>query len=104
MVPTLILTPRFTHDSQALWRAASKAGWSVRRLESWRIPEDLRGVREPVLYLEALFGPTLAEELGLRLIEPPSDWLPRLPERYRNRRIELMKLKEARSIRDPAFI
>jgi ATP-grasp domain, R2K clade family 2 len=43
-MPTLILTPRFTDDAQALWRAAIQLGWSVERLTSWRVPEELRAV------------------------------------------------------------
>jgi hypothetical protein len=84
-MPTLILTPRFTDDAQALWRAANRLGWEVERLTSWRAPEGLRNVTDPVLYLEGLFGPALAEQFGLRLLEPPDDWLPRLPEEYRKR-------------------
>lgn len=103
-MPTLILTPRFTDDSQALWRAAGQLGWDVQRLTSWRVPEKLRGVPEPVLYLEGLFGPTLAEQFGLRLPEPPEDWLPRLPEAYRKRWVYLSSLGEARRRVEPAFI
>lgn len=104
-MPTLILTPRFTDDAQALWRAASDLGWDIRRLATWRVPEDILGVPDPVLYLEGLFGPTLAEEFGLQLIEPPVDWLPRLPNEYRKRRVYLTTLEEARtSVVKPTFI
>jgi hypothetical protein len=103
-MPTLILTPRQTPDAQALWRAAHRLGWNVRRLATWRVPEELLGVEEPVLYLEALFAPVLAEQLGLRLLEPPVDWLPRLPEEHRKRCIELTLLGEARKRQEPAFI
>jgi hypothetical protein len=103
-MPTLILTPRYTEDAQALWRAAGRIGWRVERLTSWRIPDDLRSVPDPVLYVEALMGPTLAEQLGLRLVEPPADWLPRLPEEYRKRRVHLSTLGEARSSEQPAFV
>lgn len=99
-----MLTPRFTEDSQALWRAAGLLGWSVERLKTWRVPADLAVVSEPVLYLEALFGPTLAGQFGLRLLEPPMDWLPRLPAEYRRRDIRLMTLAGARGITDPAFV
>ena len=37
--------------------AATELGWDVIRLPSWRVPEELRSVPDPVLYLEALFGP-----------------------------------------------
>ncbi|XAL98927.1 ATP-grasp domain-containing protein [Phycisphaeraceae bacterium D3-23] len=103
-MPTLILTPRYTEDSQALWRAASQLGWDVERLQTWRIPESLRSVGQPVLYVEALFGPTLAEDLGLALVEPPIDWLPNLPEPLRKRKITLTTLDEARKLTRPAFV
>ncbi len=103
-MPTLILTPRFTEDAQALWRAAQLLGWGVERLTSWKVSEELRTVPEPVLYLEALFGPVLADQFGLRLLEPAIDWLPRLPEEYRKRRVSLMPLREARTLPEPAFI
>ncbi len=103
-MPTLILTPRHTEDSQALWRAAGQLGWAVERLQSWRVPDDLRTVPEPVLYLEALIGPMLAGQFGLRLLEPPDDWLPRLPDEYRKRSATLTTFGEARTLTAPAFI
>lgn len=103
-MPTLILTPRFTEDAQALWRAAGQLGWGVERLVSWRVPEDLRAVPEPVLYLEALFGPKLAEQFRLRLLEPNVNWLPQLPEEFRKRQVSLMPLRAARRLAKPAFI
>ena len=103
-MPTLILTPRYTEDSQALWRAAIRLGWGVKRLSGWRVPPELLSVTEPVLYLEALFGPTLAEQFGLKLLEPPEDWLPRLPEKYRKRQVSIMSLRSAHQLSKPAFI
>lgn len=103
-MPTLILTPRYTEDSQALWRVAGQAGWNVERLTSWRIPEHLRELEEPVLYGEALFGPLLAEQLGLSLHNPPEDWLVRLPSQYKKRDIQLTTLGEARQIQTRQFI
>ncbi len=103
-MPTLILTPRFTTDSQALWRTALDLGWDVERLATFRVPETLRAVPDPVLYLETLFGPTLAGEFGLELLEPPDDWLPRLPEAYRKRRVELTTLGQHRASGRVAFV
>ena len=103
-MPTLILTPRQTEDAQALSRAAGRLGWNVERLTSWRMPDALRSAPEPVLYLEAMMGPMLAEQLGLRLIEPPEDWLPRLPETYRKRWVRLSTLGQARQLEEPAFV
>lgn len=103
-MPTLILTPRFTPDAQALWQAAVRKGWAIERLERWEVPDRLRGVEEPVLYLEGLFGPTLAAAFGRTLFEPPVDWLARLPAEHRKRRVELLAAREARGLRGPAFI
>lgn len=103
-MPTLILTPRYTEDSQALWRAAIQHGWNVERLAGWRVPDELFSIDEPVLYVESLFGPMLASQFDLRLIEPPIDWLPRLPEEFRKRRIELMKFRDTRVLTNPTFI
>ena len=104
VMPTLILTPRYTEDSQALWRAAGELGWGVERLAGWRVPERVSSSVDPVLYVEGLLGPTVAKELGLRLAEPEVDWLPRLPYEYRKRRIVGMSLGEARQLTEPAFV
>lgn len=101
---TLILTPRYTEDSQALWRAANRLGWRVQRLINWRLPDELKLVCEPVLYVEALMTEMIAEQLGLRLIDPPNDWLPNLPEEYRKRWVYLSTLGEARCMEKAAFI
>lgn len=103
-MPTLILTPRFTDDAQALWRAAGRQGWNVERLMGWRVPDELRSVEEPVLYLEGLMAPMLAEEFGVELFEPAIDWLPKLPAEYCRRRVELTTLGQARSMRERAFV
>jgi hypothetical protein len=103
-MPTLILTPRFTEDSQSLWKAAASMGWKVERLASWRIPEQFRQLPDPVLYCEALFGPTLAEQLGLKLIDPPEDWLVRLPMPHKLREISLTTLGQARQSTHAAFV
>jgi hypothetical protein len=104
VMPTLILTPRFTADAQSLWRAAGRLGWDTHRLATWRVPPELLGVQEPVFYLEGLFAQTIAAEFGIRLAEPPDDWLPRLPEEFRKRRVELTTLGAAQAIESPMFV
>jgi hypothetical protein len=103
-MPTLILTPRMTDDSVALWRAAGRLGWSVDRMTRFRLPDDYPPVDDPVLYVEGLTAPLVAEQLGLTLLEPPQDWLVTLPDEYRRRSIRLMPLGEARLLNEPWFI
>ncbi|MBX9653466.1 ATP-grasp domain-containing protein [bacterium] len=103
-MPTLILTPRFTDDAQALWRAAQRLGWNVERLSSWRVPDELKIISEPVLYVEGLFGDLIAGEFGISLSQPPLDWLPSLPIEYRKREVFLTTLASARMIKQPMFM
>ena len=103
-MPTLLMTPRQTEDSRALWKVAAGRGWRIERLAGWAIPDALREVESPVLYTEALFGPTFAEKLGVTLLDPPEDWLARLPQTYRRRKIVLTTLADARQRTSPAFI
>jgi hypothetical protein len=103
-MPTLILTPRYSEDAQALWRAATQLGWPVERLLNWRLPDELKLVAEPVLYVEALMSESIASQLGLRLLEGASDWLPSLPKEYRKRWVYLSTLGEARQLGKTAFV
>jgi len=102
-MPTLVLPPRYSPDSIALWRAATALDWTVERLGSWRVPDRLKG-QDVVLYGEPLFASVVADQLGVALLEPPIDWLPALPEKYRRRAVRLATLSEARRIESPAFI
>lgn len=64
----------------------------------------MKGVLEPVLYAESLLAPIYAEQFGLTLLEPPIDWLPRLPDEYRLREVRLTTLPEVRQGTLPAFV
>jgi ATP-grasp domain, R2K clade family 2 len=103
-MPTLILTSRYSEDAQSLWRAATVLGWNVERLLNWRLSDELKLVTEPVLYVEALMSESIAEQLGLQLLEGASDWLPNVPNEYRKRWIYLSTLGEVRHSRITAFV
>lgn len=105
MKRTLLLAPRVTDDSVAMWRAAIAMGWSVQRLNGWRVPESLSGhASELVIYGEPLFAEAVADQLGLVLLEPSVDWLTKLPPEFLLRRVTLMNLDEARALSEPAFV
>lgn len=89
---TLVLSQRYTDDSNLLWRAAIDAGWEVARARGLRAP-PVAG--EPVLYGETIFADAVAEELGVSVLGPPDAWLPSLPARFLQRRVALEALGEA---------
>ena len=102
-VPTLVLSHRYGPDSNALFAAALAAGWDVERLHSFRCPDGL-AARDPVFYGETLLADAIVGELGLVLLEPTADWLPRLPQRHRLRDVRLTTLAEALTIRGRVFV
>lgn len=94
----LILAPRVTDDSVAVWRAARDAGLQTQRLANWRVPDELKSFPGDIaIYAEPLFAEAVADQLGMVLIEPPIDWLVRLPRSLRHREVSLMRLSEARA-------
>ncbi len=99
---TLLMSWRKTEDNQLIWRAAIQRGWSVERVRGLRVPE-IDGNRI-VLYVESLFAPTLARQLGLELIGTPESWLPALPEEYRRRDVRLTTLAEVPNLQCPLFV
>ena len=101
-MPTLLLSGRQTDDAQLLWRACISAKWDVVRVHGWQVPP--LPASEVAVYGEPLFAQHIAQTLGLRLFEPPLDWLPRLPARWRGRGVRLTTLADARRIVDHAFI
>jgi hypothetical protein len=107
MTPTLVLSPRHSDDSTALWRAAIAAGWRTRRLlrigEAAELAGELAGT-EVALYGETLMADAVAAALGLGLVEPPYDWLPRLAPAYRQRAVSLQTLGQARRLAGPVFV
>ena len=103
-MPTLVLSPQYDADSQALWRGAVELGWNVQRLASWRPTIEELSIKDPVLYIDGLFGPTIGEAFGKQLIEPPDDWLPKLDYKYRQRSVSLMPVREAKKALLPIFV
>ncbi|MCW5823112.1 MAG: ATP-grasp domain-containing protein [Cyanobacteria bacterium TGS_CYA1] len=83
--------------------AALASGWQVMQLESWRPPEALAGRTDVIAYGEPLFVAAMAEFLGLSLLEPHFDWLPRLPQTYTKRAVTITTLERARSEKERIF-
>src|SRR5437867_2201649 len=101
-MPTLLLSARQTDDAQQLWRACIAAKWDVVRVHGWQVPS--LPASDIAVYGEPLLAQQVAQTLGLRLVEPPLDWLPRLPVRWPGREVRLTTLAEARKVTDRVFI
>lgn len=99
----LLLTPRHIPDSAVLLEAAIAEGWSVYRLQSWRINE-LPDEKAIAVYGEPLFVAAVAQQLSLALLEPPFDWLAQLPHQYLKREVQPSKLGLMKHEWFPAFI
>ena len=104
MSPLLLLAPRVTDDSVRVWRAAMDLGWEVKRLATWRMDATPEVEREVIVYAEPLFAEAVADQIGRVLLEPPPDWLPKVPEEFRLRQIGLCSLSEAREMEGPVFV
>jgi hypothetical protein len=103
-MPTLILTPRFTEDSQLLWKAAIQLGWDIERLTNWNIPDSLLTLKDPIFYLEGLMAQALAYKFGIEFVEIPENWLENIPFKYSKRIIKLLPLKEVKNIKTKIFV
>ena len=103
-MPTLILSPRHSEDSDALEGATIRAGWRVFRPDGWRIPTDFADAEGLALYGEALFVRVIADQVGVTLLEASHDWLAQLPKSYTKRSVIATTLGAAHQLELPAFI
>lgn len=99
---TLLMSSRHTEDNQALWRAAIGRGWSVARARGIRLPEI--DDDEVIVYVEALYAPTIAGMIGRRLLISSEDWLVKLPHEFQKRTVQLTTLGLARELDRPCFV
>lgn len=103
-MPHLLLSPRRTPDAARLSAAATARGWSVQRLEGWRPPSDARLPDALALYGEPLFARVVAAQAGRALLEPPHDWLARVPRAYARRAIAMTTLGGLEGLSWPRFV
>lgn len=102
---TVLLGPRATDDSVAIWRVCVANQWPVHRIQGWRVPDELRTHQtNVVIYGEPLFAEAVADQTELALLEPAIDWLTAVPQKYLSREIEFMTLGSARLLDSPAFV
>lgn len=96
-MPTLVLPPRSTLDTESLSQAARRADWDVWAAPGWRLPEGLLPP-DPVLYTDVLFADAAATSLGLALLEPPNNWPAQIAQKWLGRQVEYTTLGNARQL------
>ncbi len=87
---TLILSPRFSTDSNDLWGATNRhPHWTNHRAINFTKPTTERDGW--CTYGELTFCDIMAERCGLGLLDPPDDFLVQLPPSYLQRDIYCVK-------------
>jgi len=83
----LILSRRYSRDSQLLYNAAINNSWKVWRFVTRDIPDWVRD-GDVTIYCETAFADYLASELNIQLLTPSDSVLPTLPLNLVKRNIE----------------
>ncbi len=90
--PTVILSQRFSTDSQTIWSTAIRRGWDVHRAIRFQAPDPLPERR--FCYGEISFCDIMADRAKLGLLDPPDDWLARLPRELLQREVLFIYAKD----------
>lgn len=104
-MPSLILSSRFTTDSQILRSAARNLGWETLRLDGTSLPDWFEPPDEQIaLFYTAPEAFDVASQLNRRMVGCPPDWTVSLPHFLLSREIYQTTLQEALSISQPRFV
>ena len=104
-MPSLILSSRYTTDSQTLRETAREMGWETLRLDGTEIPDwfDPPDAKIAMFYT-APHAFEIAAQLDRTLLGCPPDWTPKLPQRFLSRELYQTTLVEALQIDERRFV
>ncbi len=71
-------------------------------MHGWKVPQV--DAADVAIYGEPLLATHIAQTLGLELLGPANDWLPKIPECWRRRSVQLATITEARDCSESRFI
>jgi hypothetical protein len=95
-VPALIVSSRYTTDSQRLRQAAQELRWETLRLDGEQIPEWFTPPDDEIaLFYTAPHAFDVAGQLARTLLGCPPDWTIRLPPEFLKRRLQQTTLADA---------
>lgn len=104
-MPSLILSSRYTTDSQILREAARQRGWETLRLDGRQLPEWFDPPDDQIaMFYTAPHAFEIASQLDRALVGCPSDWTISLPQELISREIRQTTLAEALTISTPQFV
>lgn len=104
-MPSLIVSSRFTSDSQALRQAAQQRGWETLRLDGDTLPDWFHPPDEQIaLFYTAPHAFDIAAQLSRALVGCNADWTVRLPAEFLLRELRQVTLEEALRTPGIAFI
>lgn len=98
-MPYLILSSRFTTDSQLLRQTAQRLGWETLRHDGKRLPDWFEPADDKIaLFYTAPHVFSVAAQLSRVLMGCDAEWLLRLPHEFLSRRVHLSTLEDARHL------
>ncbi len=98
MSKTVILSPRFSSDSQDIWSATIRNNWNVHRAIRFLPPES----KDVCVYGELSFCDIMAERCGLALLDAPDTFLLAIPE-YTKRNVWVYTASSIKHIKNRFF-
>ena len=104
-MPSLILSSRYTTDSQILRETARNLGWETLRLDGQRLPEWFDPPDHQIaMFYTAPHAFDVASQLDRSLAGCPPDWTITLPRHFLSREIAQTTLYDALTITEPRFV
>lgn len=104
-MPALIVSSRYTTDSQLLRQSAQNLGWETLRLDGGQIPDWFDPPDDQIaLFYTAPHAFEIAAQLSRTLLGCPPDWTVRLPPEFLRRELRQATLGEALRLPGQAFI
>lgn len=104
-MPSLIISSRYTTDSQLLRQAARELGWETLRLDGALIPDWFDPPDEQIaLFYTAPHAFDIAAQLSRTLLGCNSDWTVKLPPEFLLRELRQTTLADALTLSGESFI
>lgn len=104
-MPSLIVSSRYTTDSQLLREAAQRMGWETLRLDGDRVPDWFEPPDGRIaLFYTAPHAFDIAAQLSRTLIGCDSGWTTRLPVEFLRRELRQTTLAEALALPGRQFV